>query len=108
MKYAFEQAGITQTVQVAEDGRQAMDYLDGKGQYADRVRFPLPALTLLDLKMPGCSGLVVLGWIQQSLELRTLLVIVLTSSPDPNDVDEAYRLGARSLRWEESGVGEEW
>ena len=54
-------------------------------------------LTLLDLKLPGCPGLDVLRSIQQSHELRALLVIILTSSPDQSDVDEAYRLGARSF-----------
>ena len=52
---------------------------------------------LLDLKLPLRSGLDVLRWIQQSPELSALLVIILSSSPDQRDVDEAYRLGARSF-----------
>ena len=97
LTYAFEQAGIAEPVQTVENSQDAIDYLAGQGPYADRDRFPVPRLVLLDLKLPGCGGLEILRWIQKQPSLRTLLVIVLTSSSDPRDVDEAYRLGARSF-----------
>jgi CheY-like chemotaxis protein len=96
LRYAFEQAGISNAVKVAEDGKSAMDYLSGSGKYADRDAFPLPSLMLLDLKLPECPGMEVLAWIREQPDLGCLIVIVLTSSADPRDVEQAYRMGARS------------
>jgi CheY-like chemotaxis protein len=81
---------------VVGDGQEAMDYLAGTGKYADRIRYPFPCLVLLDLKLPVRMGLDVLRWIREQPGLQTLLVMVLTSSSDISDVDEAYRLGARA------------
>lgn len=96
IRYAFEVAGIANPLQVVGDGQQATDYLAGKGMYANRSMFPFPCLVLLDLKLPVKTGLEVLRWLQQQPKLRTLLTVVLSSSSDMEDVDEAYRLGARS------------
>ena len=97
LKFAFETAGIKNNIYVVQDGQMAMDYLAGKGTYSDRSRFPFPCLVLLDLKLPVCMGLDVLRWLRKQPALGQLLVVVLTSSADPRDVDEAYRLGARSF-----------
>lgn len=96
LEYAFQGAGITNPLQVVEDGQEAIDYLAGNGKYTDRLRYPLPCLVLLDLKMPRRSGLDVLRWIQEQAAFQTLIVIVLSSSMNKSDVDEAYQLGARS------------
>lgn len=96
LEYAFQAAGIANPLQVAEDGQQAIDYLAGIGKFANRAQYPLPCLVLLDLKLPIKMGLEVLQWIRQQPPLQTLLVIVLSSSRDAYDIDEAYRLGARS------------
>lgn len=96
LEYAFQSAGITNPLQVAEDGQQAIDYLAGIGKYANRTHYPLPCLVLLDLKLPLKMGLDVLRWIRQQPPLQTLLVVVLSSSRDSHDIEEAYRLGARS------------
>jgi len=96
LQYAFESAGITNPVQVLEDGQKAIDYLAGNGRFSERKKFPFPCLVLLDLKLPVKMGLDVLRWIQQQPDLQTLIVIVLTSSSDRVDIEEAYRLGARS------------
>jgi len=97
LQYAFQEAGIKNPIQVADDGQQAIDYLQGEGAYADRSRFPLPCLVLLDLKLPVKMGLDVLGWVRNQSQLQHLLVIVLTSSSNIRDVDDAYRLGARAF-----------
>jgi CheY-like chemotaxis protein len=97
LRHAFEGAGITNPLHVVDDGQKAIDYLAGEGPYADRRRFPYPGLVLLDLKLPVRMGLDVLHWIRQQPKLRTLLVVVLSSSSDTRDIDEAYRLGARSF-----------
>ena len=50
LKYAMQKAGVANAIQVASDGQQAIDYLKGAGKFADREKFPLPCLVLLDLK----------------------------------------------------------
>jgi CheY-like chemotaxis protein len=96
MKRAAQQAGILHSLQVAQDGQEALDYLGGLREYADRQRFPLPYLVLLDLKLPRVMGFEVLKWIRQQPELRTSIVIVLSSSELGPDIERAYQLGANS------------
>lgn len=57
---AFREVRFGNRIEVAGNGQQALDYLFGRGVYADRARYPLPVLTLLDLKMPGIDGFDVL------------------------------------------------
>jgi CheY-like chemotaxis protein len=93
---AFQKAGFQNPLKVVRNGEQAIDYLSGNGNYADRKRFPLPFLLLLDLKMPGTDGFEVLQWVRAQGDLKRMLVIVLTSSNLQSDVDRAYDLGANS------------
>lgn len=86
-------AGFSPIHHVA-DGRQAMDYLAGRGAYADRTRFPLPDILLLDLKMPAYTGHEVLEWMRAQPDLRTLPVFVLTSSDEPRDRHRVQTAGA--------------
>lgn len=92
----FKRSGISTPLQVLSDGEQAIAYLSGGGIYADRRHFPLPALILLDLRLPKKSGMEVLEWIKRSPGLRRLPVVVLTSSREHSDVHRAYDLGANS------------
>ena len=96
MKRAFHLAGILNPMQVAQDGREAMDLLGGEGEYGDRKKFPLPCLILLDLKLPRVMGLDVLQWMGEQAELKTVIVIVLTSSGLEPDIERAYELGANA------------
>jgi CheY-like chemotaxis protein len=96
LQRAFRKAGLGDVLKVVNDGAQAIDYLSGQGAYADRQRFPLPFLLLLDLKMPGTDGFEVLRWARAQEELKRLLIVVLTSSNLQADVDRAYELGANS------------
>jgi CheY-like chemotaxis protein len=96
MKRALKSAGIVNPLCVAEDGQQAMDYLSATGEFADRAAHPLPAIVFLDLKLPLKGGLDVLAWIRKQTDLENLVVVVLTSSSEPSDLKEAYRLGANS------------
>jgi CheY-like chemotaxis protein len=96
MKRAMKLAGMLNPVQVATDGRQAIHYLDGAGEYSDRGKFPMPSLVLLDLKLPHVMGLDVLKWIREQPELRTVIVLIFTSSKLPPDISKAYFLGANS------------
>lgn len=96
MQRALRETGLLNPVQVVEDGEQATDYLVGRGKFADRACYPLPAVVFLDLKLPLKSGFEVLDWIRQTDELRKLPVIVLTSSCEPLDLRTAYQKGATS------------
>jgi len=93
---AFRKAGLGDVLKSVRDGTQAIEYLAGRGKYADRREYPLPYLLLLDLKMPGTDGFEVLQWVRGEPELKRLLVVVLTSSNLQADVDRAYELGTNS------------
>ncbi len=93
---ALRSAEIDNPVHTVIDGEQAVAYLKGHGNFADRQQFPLPSLVLLDLKLPRVSGLEVLQWIQNEPSLPQLVVVVLSSSGEPRDINMAYRFGARS------------
>ena len=96
MRHVFNKLNLASLLQVVNDGEQAVDYLQGKGAYENRDRYPLPALLLLDLKMPRKSGFEVIEWIRQQPALKRLPIIVLTSSRETNDINRAYDLGANS------------
>ena len=97
IRRAFEKANLGNRLNVVRDGEQAVAYLSGQAEYADRSRHPLPDLLLLDLKMPRMDGFEVLKWIRQQPALNPLRVVVLTSSEQIRDVNLAYQLGANSF-----------
>jgi CheY-like chemotaxis protein len=76
----------------AADGREALDYFEARGQFADRDKFPLPDLVLLDLYMPRVNGFEVLAWLQT--RAFNHLTVVLTDSMQPEDIKRALDLGA--------------
>lgn len=94
---AFAEAGLKNPVHVVSTGLEAMAYLKGEGRYANREEFPLPDLFMLDLKLPGFSGFEIIGWIRSQPGLSGLRILVLTSSDQMKDVNDAYRLGANSF-----------
>jgi CheY-like chemotaxis protein len=91
---AFRRALIEQKLVVARDGQQAIDYLAGKGPFADRGAHPLPRMVLLDLKLPQKSGFEVLRWIREQPALQSLPVVIYTSSGAKSDRDQAHEFGA--------------
>lgn len=93
---AFEKARLANPLQVVRDGEEAIAYLKGEGIYANRERFALPILLLLDLKMPKVSGFEVLEWLRTKSCLAALPVAIMTSSAHDPDVTRAYELGADS------------
>jgi CheY-like chemotaxis protein len=96
MRRALANAEVLNPLQVVTDGEQALDYLTGAGNYSDRIKYPLPILTFLDLKLPTKSGLEVLSALRQIEELKTLVVLVLTTSNEPKDIQHALQLGANA------------
>ena len=90
---ALKKNNIVNEVIVAKDGVEAIDYLFGTGQYQGRDSRRMPALILLDLKMPKMDGLEVLKRIRDNLLTKILPVVVLTSSKEDVDLMNSYYLG---------------
>ena len=93
---AFKRAGIPVTLHFVRDGQEALDYLQGAGLFADRSRYPVPQLVLLDLQMPRLNGFEVLEWVRKQPDLHGLLIVIFSSSTEPRDINRAYGLGANS------------
>jgi CheY-like chemotaxis protein len=96
IRRALRKNNILNPVHCAADGVEGIDYLAGKGEYADRSRFPVPRCIFMDLKMPRMGGIEVLQWIHDHPEFQVVPTIVLSSSKLPVDIVRAYRLGANS------------
>jgi CheY-like chemotaxis protein len=93
---AFKKAGMTNPIYSCVNGDDALDFLHRRGQYADPTMAPRPGVILLDLNMPGTDGREVLLEIKQHDSLKTIPVIVLTTSSDARDIDGCYQAGANS------------
>lgn len=96
LKRAFVKSGFSGKFVIVADGEEALEYLQGTGNYIDRQRHPFPSLILTDLKMPKRNGFEILSWLLQHPEWSLIPSIVLTSSPTEEDINKAYRLGANS------------
>lgn len=95
MERVLDGAKITNPRQFVEDGGKAIAYLAGTGPYSNRTRYPLPALLLVDLKMPTVDGFEVLRWLQS--RPTSCAVVVLSALSDLKDIRSAYALGAHSF-----------
>src|SRR5687768_7492274 len=93
LQRAMKKMGVANLIQVATDGQQAIDYLQGRGKFADRDKFPFPCLVLLDLKLPYVMGLEVLKTVRQKPG-PAVAILMLTASAEEADIAAAYRLGA--------------
>lgn len=93
---AFNKNRINNPVVVARDGVEALDYLFGNGHHAGRDLTVMPAVILLDLKLPRIDGLEVLRRIRANERTSLLPVVILTTSKEQQDIYEGYSLGANS------------
>jgi CheY-like chemotaxis protein len=93
---ALKKNNILNEVELAQDGVEALDYLFGIGAHAGRDVSVLPAVVLLDLKLPKVDGLEVLRRIRQDERTKFLPVVILTSSKEEQDLVQSYSIGANS------------
>jgi len=98
MGRAFKQAAVPNPLFFVNNGQEVVDYLAGKGKYAERAKYPMPRLLLLDLKMPWMDGFDVLAWLRGQEKFNALPVVVLTSSKLQKDIDRSRELGVYDYR----------
>ena len=95
-KRALEKGRIANKLVVATDGQEALDFLHGRGEFKGRDTSDLPALTLLDLKLPKVAGLDVLREIRSNPITHRMPVVILTTSREEHDMATGYDLGVNS------------
>jgi two-component system, response regulator len=93
---ALRKAHLTNRIQIARDGAEAMEFIFAEGQHSGRKIENGPKVILLDLKLPKIDGMEVLRRIKSDPRTKTIPVVVLTSSKEQKDVVESYQLGVNS------------
>ena len=93
---ALKENNIANRIDVVTDGAEALDYLFCTGKYEGRDKNPMPAVILLDLRLPKLDGLEVLKRIREDERTSLLPVVILTSSKEEKDLVNGYKLGANS------------
>lgn len=94
--HALQRNKVANRIYVARDGVEALEYLFGEGEHAGRDLSQTPSVILLDLKLPRLDGLEVLRRIKSDQRMRTIPVVMLTSSREETDMVESYQLGVNS------------
>jgi CheY-like chemotaxis protein len=97
LKRAFEKLNVGYRIQPLRNGDEALALIKGEGVYADRKAYPFPSFILTDLKMSGGDGFAILSYLKEHPEILIVPVVMLSGSDDPDDVRQAYLLGASSF-----------
>lgn len=97
IREAFQESRLLNTLHFVNNGEQLMSYLRHQGPYEDRNLFPKPGLILLDLNMPRMDGREALKEIKEDACLRSIPVVVLTTSQAEEDIFRTYNLGVNSF-----------
>ena len=93
---ALRKANLSNRIQIARDGTEALDFIFCEGEFAGREIEDTPKVILLDLKLPKIDGLEVLRRVKGDARTKTIPIVVLTSSKEQSDVVESYKLGVNS------------
>ena len=101
---ALRKTGCEHPIVHCADGDEALDYLYRRGRFGARGTAPRPALVLLDLNLPGTDGREVLTEIKSNEPLRSIPIVIFTTSGDSRDVDACYRAGANGYVQKPVGV----
>jgi len=96
VKDAFKESRLVNDLRFVDDGEDLMDYLYHRGKYADMTLSPRPGLILLDLNMPRKDGREALKEIKSDSDLRSIPIVVLTTSKQEEDIIRSYDVGANS------------
>ena len=96
VKDAFKESRLVNDLRFVDDGEDLMDYLYHRGKYADMTISPRPGLILLDLNMPRKDGREALKEIKSDSDLRSIPIVVLTTSKQEEDIIRSYDVGANS------------
>jgi len=94
VQHALRRTRPDSTISHVSDGAEALDYVYGRGRYADRGLYPLPRLILLDLRMPRVDGFEVLRQLKEDPCTQTITIVVMTSSDQPCDEQRCRDYGA--------------
>ncbi len=95
-KRAIRKAGNANRIDILTTGEEALDYVFNRGKYANKTKYPLPGLILLDIKLPGIDGIEVLKQIKEHPVLKKIPVIMLTTSDREEDICQSYSHYANS------------
>ncbi len=93
---ALEQYHVKNQIAVVRDGAESLDYLFATGAYSDRDKTTMPAVVILDLKLPKVDGLEVLQRMRADERTKLVPVVILTSSKEERDMVNGYKFGANS------------
>lgn len=93
---AFKECSALTHMAVVQDGAEALDFLFATGAHSHRSAEPLPALVLVDLKLPRIDGLELIQRLREDERTRLLPIVVLTASVEDRDVARSYELGANA------------
>jgi two-component system response regulator len=105
IRLAFQKSGFSNGIQAVGDTEAALQFLKGEGEHADRVKFPIPHLVILDHQLPG-DALEVVRWVRQQPGIKHLAIVVFSGSPNPNYEKEAYQAGASAYHVKPQEFGE--
>lgn len=96
LQSVVNRTGVQQPIFRCTDGDEALSFLFQTGEYANPTEAPRPAVILLDLNLPGTEGLEVLAQVKQNEQLKSIPIVVLTSSTNPDHIQQCYQQGASS------------
>lgn len=94
---ALRETPVANAIQYVQDGEELLDFLNNKGRYINKKKYPKPSLILLDLNMPRKDGREALAEIKADPKLKRIPIVILTTSRGEDDIQSTYNLGVNSF-----------